>query len=107
MRQELADSLLSQAGNLADPPVSWRGTDTYIQSEGINQDLGVYENPDDFYRAHGTNVSGWKQWFFINVIRHQMNRNVVRMRSKLKRPAYALTLNPQGSVQGFGQARIE
>lgn len=51
MRQELADRLLGQAGNLADSPVSWRGTDTYIQSEGINQDLGVYENPDDFYRA--------------------------------------------------------
>ena len=91
--------------NLADPPVSWHGTDTYIQSEGINSDLGVYENPDDFYRKHGTNVSGWKKWFFINVIRHQMNRNVVRMRSKLKRPAPALSLEPQGPVQGFGQPR--
>ncbi|HCY14595.1 MAG: transglutaminase [Curvibacter sp. GWA2_64_110] len=91
--------------NLAAPPVSWRGTDTYIQSEGINQDLGVYENPDDFYRVHGTNVSGWKKWFFINVIRHQMNRNVVRMRSKLKRPASVLTQDSKGSVQGFGQAR--
>ncbi|QKO23387.1 hypothetical protein [Rhodoferax sp. BAB1] len=70
-----------------------------------HQDLGVYENPDAFYREHGTNVTGWKKWFFINVIRLQMNRNVVRVRSKLKRPASAFSPDRKGSVQGFGQAR--
>ena len=86
--------------NLADPPVSWRGTDTYIQSEGINQDLGVYENPDAFYREHGTNVSGWKKWFFIHVIRHQMNRNVARIRARLKSGGAGVPFGDQGSVQG-------
>ncbi len=77
--------------NLANPPVSWRGTDTYIQSEGINSDLGVYDSPDDFYRKHGTNVSGWKKWFFTRVIRHQMNRNVARVRASLQPDATGLS----------------
>ncbi|MBU0589196.1 MAG: transglutaminase-like domain-containing protein [Gammaproteobacteria bacterium] len=82
--------------NLADPPVSWRGTDTYIQSEGINKDLGIYDNPDDFYREHGTNTSGWKQWVFSKVVRHQMNRNVARVRAG----RHAGTPTPPPGCQG-------
>lgn len=91
--------------NLADPPVSWRGTDTYIQSEGINRDLGVYENPDDFYREHGTNVSGWRQWVFIHVIRHQMNRNVTRVRASRTPARTAYFPDQPGSLRGPGESR--
>lgn len=85
--------------NLADPPVSWRGTDTYIQSEGINKDLGIHDNPDDFYREHGTNVSGWKQWVFSNIVRHQMNRNVARVRASRQ----AGTPTPPPECQGVAR----
>ena len=39
--------------DLADPPVDWRGSDTYIQRDGINQDFGVFDDPDAFYARHG------------------------------------------------------
>ena len=63
-----------------DPPVQWKGTDTYIQKEGINADFGIFNSPDDFYRKHGTNLSGLKKWVFETVVRAQMNRNVERIR---------------------------
>ncbi len=69
-----------------DPPVQWKGTDTYIQKEGINADFGIFNSPDDFYRKHGTNLSGAKKWVFETVVRAQMNGNVERIRlSKVKR----------------------
>ena len=66
--------------DLRDPPVQWKGTDTYIQKEGINADFGIFNSPDDFYRKHGTNLSGLKKWVFETVVRAQMNRNVERIR---------------------------
>jgi hypothetical protein len=78
--------------NLADPPVQWLGLSTYIQKDGINADLGVFATPDDFYRRFGTNLSGLKRWLFIHVVRHQMNRNVARLRAATPsaRSAHAL-----------------
>ena len=66
--------------DLRDPPVQWKGTDTYIQKEGINADFGIFNSPDDFYRKHGTNLSGLKKWVFETVVRAQMNRNVEQIR---------------------------
>src|SRR5699024_7242538 len=39
--------------DIGDPPVSWCGQDTAIQKTGINADFGLFDDPDDFYRAHG------------------------------------------------------
>jgi hypothetical protein len=62
------------------PPVDWRGGDTYIQKEGINSDYGIFDAPDDFYAAHGANLSGVKCFLFKHVVRKWMNRNVARIR---------------------------
>lgn len=67
---------------LSKPPVEWRGGNTYIQSEGIADDFGVFDCPDDFYRRIGSNLSGLKKLAFSIVIRHLMNRNVDRIRQK-------------------------
>ena len=39
--------------------------------------------PDDFYTSYGVNLSGPKRWLFQNVVRHQMNRNVERIRGEV------------------------
>lgn len=66
--------------NLQAPGVEWRGTHTYIQKEGIRQDLGIYDDPDSFYAQHGGNLSGVKSWLYKHFIRQGMNRNVARIR---------------------------
>tara|TARA_R110002167_G_scaffold149474_2_gene342766 strand:+ start:730 stop:1440 length:711 start_codon:yes stop_codon:yes gene_type:complete len=63
------------------PPVEWKGESTYIQKEGIHDDFGVFDNPDDFYAAHGTNLSGIKKVLYRYFFRHLMNWNVKRIRS--------------------------
>ncbi len=67
--------------DLSAPGVEWRGQDTYIQKEGIADDFGVFDSPDDFYARHGSNLSGVKRWLYERVIRHGMNRNVARVRA--------------------------
>lgn len=73
--------------NLQSPMVDWRGQDTFIQKEGINHDFGVFDTPDAFYRVHGVNLSGLKQWLYTRFIRHWMNRNVQGIRTGRVRPA--------------------
>jgi transglutaminase-like putative cysteine protease len=67
--------------NLTAPGVEWRGQDTYIQKEGIADDFGTFDSPDAFYARHGSNLSGIKRWLYEQLIRHQMNRKVARIRA--------------------------
>ena len=66
--------------NLRNPPIEWKGTDTYIQKDGINHDYGIFDDPDAFYERHGANLSGIKRFLFRHVVRKWMNNNVSRIR---------------------------
>ena len=63
------------------PDTNWRGTDTYIQKEGIHDDFGIYDSPDEFYQDIGTNLSGLKRWIYQRIIRHLINSNVSNIRN--------------------------
>jgi hypothetical protein len=67
---------------LKTPTIDWQGEDTYIQSDGIADDFGIYAQPDDFYREYGSNLSGFKKVLFRYVMRHLMNRNVDHIRTR-------------------------
>lgn len=67
--------------NLQNPLIDWNRNNTYIQSEGINQDFGVYNSPDDFLKKHHQNISKLKEFIYRNIGRHLMNRNVKRIRN--------------------------
>ena len=68
--------------DLSAPGVEWRGQDTYIQKDGIADDFGVFDSPDEFYERHGSNLSGLKRWLYTRVIRHRMNAQVRRIRAE-------------------------
>ena len=68
--------------DLSAPGVEWRGQDTYIQKDGIADDFGVFDSPDEFYARHGSNLSGLKRWLYTRVIRHRMNAQVRRIRAE-------------------------
>lgn len=67
---------------LQTPNVEWQGRPTYIQKEGIADDFGVFESPDDLYAAHGTNLRGARRWLYAHALRHWINRNVQRIRDE-------------------------
>ena len=67
---------------LQNPDNNWKGGNTYIQKEGIADDFGVYDQPDDFYAEKGSNLRGFKRLVFRYLLRHLINHNVAKIRSK-------------------------
>ncbi|HFC30991.1 MAG TPA: transglutaminase family protein [Oceanospirillales bacterium] len=66
--------------NFKNPQIDWKGSDTYIQKEGINNDFGVFNDPDSFYKSHGSNLGGLKAVLYKHVVRKLMNSNVSKIR---------------------------
>lgn len=64
------------------PQIYWNENDTYIQKEGITQDFGVYNNPDDFFSTHPQGMGVLKNWIYRRIVRHLMNNNIRKIRGK-------------------------
>lgn len=62
------------------PIIDFDKNSTYIQSEGINQDFGVYDSPDELLKEHHQEMSVIKKFGYQHLGRHLMNRNVKRIR---------------------------
>lgn len=62
------------------PIIDFDRNNTYIQSEGINQDFGIYNCPDDLLKEHQQEMSAIKGVAYRNLGRHLMNRNVKKIR---------------------------
>lgn len=63
------------------PVIDFNRNNTYIQSEGINQDFGVYDCPDDLLKEHHQEMSPVKAFVYRHLGRHLMNHNVNRIRT--------------------------
>jgi hypothetical protein len=64
------------------PIIEWEENNTYIQSEGINQDFGVYDSPDELFKEHHQEISKTKELLYKNLGRHLMNKNVRKIREE-------------------------
>lgn len=64
------------------PIIDWNENNTYIQIEGINQDFGIYDSPDELLKHHHQEMSAIKEILYRNIGRHLMNRNVRQIREK-------------------------
>ena len=67
--------------DLLNPEIEWNESDTYIQKLGINNDFGVFDNPDDFYIEHCQDASFIKRLLFRAIIKQSNNNNVERIRN--------------------------
>lgn len=67
--------------NFLNPPIEWNLNDTYIQDKGINQDFGLFDSPDAFYKKHRQELSFFKKLMYMYIVRHLMNRNVRKIRN--------------------------
>ncbi len=66
---------------LQHPVIDFNRNNTYIQSEGINQDFGIYDSPDELLCEHGQEMSRLKAIIYRNFGRHLMNANVRKIRN--------------------------
>ncbi len=55
---------------------------TYIQSEGINHDFGIYDSPDELLKEHHQEMSKIKAFAYRHLGRHLMNHNVKKIRNR-------------------------
>lgn len=67
--------------NFKKPQIDWALNHTFIQEKGINQDFGTYSSPDIFYNKHQQQLGPIKSFFYRNLIRHLMNKNVKQIRN--------------------------
>lgn len=63
------------------PIVDFDRNNTYIQSESIKKDFGVYDSPDELLKNHRQEISGLKALAYRYFGRHLMNYNVNKIRN--------------------------
>lgn len=66
--------------DIKNPVTDFNRNDTYIQSEGINKDLGVFDSPDEFFAQYAQKIGFIKKVAFRLFGRHLMILNVKRIR---------------------------
>lgn len=64
------------------PQIDFDLNNTFIQEKGINQDFGVFDNPDKFYTQHQQDLPFIKRFIYKYFVRHLMNNNVDSIRNK-------------------------
>lgn len=62
------------------PVIDFERNNTYIQSEGITQDFGIYDCPDELLKEHRQEISLLKAFLYRNIGRHLMNCNIGNIR---------------------------
>ena len=62
------------------PAIDFNRNNTYIQSEGITQDFGIYDCPDTLLKEHHQEMSTIKTFAYKYIGRHLMNYNVKKIR---------------------------
>ena len=63
------------------PVIDFDRNDTYIQSEGINHDFGIYDCPDELLKDHNQELSVLKGFLYRNLGRQLMNNNIRKIRN--------------------------
>lgn len=63
------------------PIIDFERNNTYIQSEGITQDFGVFACPDNLLKKHHQEMSPLKAFLYRNFGRCLMNHNINKIRN--------------------------
>lgn len=67
--------------NFHHPIIDFERNNTYIQSEGITQDFGIFDCPDDLLQIHHQEMSPLKTFLYRYLGRHLMNHNISKIRN--------------------------
>lgn len=64
------------------PPIDWKGNDTFIQREAVAFDFGLFASPDEFFSQHKQEICIIKHFLYIHIGRHIMTMNIAKIRGK-------------------------
>lgn len=61
--------------------LDWQGRDLFVQNESVVKDLGVFDDPDTFFKEHPQKLSKIKDFAYVHYGRKKMNRTVQKLRA--------------------------
>lgn len=67
---------------LQNPVIEWNENNTYIQKLGINNDFGIFNSPDEFYKNHHQYLSPLENFIYKVLVRKIINKNVDKIRNQ-------------------------
>jgi transglutaminase-like putative cysteine protease len=70
--------------NFRNPPNKWEGNHTYVQSRAIEDDLGIFDCPDDFFARYPDADTFCKKYAYRKLIRPVLNKNIKAIREQLQ-----------------------
>lgn len=66
--------------DLQNPPIEFQKNSTYIQKEGIIEDLWIYDSPDELLKIYKQRTSWLTAILYRNLGRHLMNKEIKKIR---------------------------
>lgn len=69
--------------NLSELSVDWNGKSTFVQSEAVVHDYGIFHSPDEFFAEHTQKFCKIKQFLYSQIGRRLMTKNVDRVRNRI------------------------
>lgn len=60
--------------------IDWTGKSTAIQQQAIQEDLGIYDSPDEFHAEYKQDYRCIKKFLYENIGRKIMTKNVAKIR---------------------------
>lgn len=67
-------------------PIDLNGNETAVQQQAIQEDLGIYDSPDEFYAEYKQDYRGIKKFLYENIGRIIMINKVAKIRlGKIKK----------------------
>lgn len=60
--------------------IDWKGENTTVQQQALVEDLGVFDNPDEFYAKYKQEYRGLKKFMYENIGRKIMTKKVAQIR---------------------------
>ncbi|MBD5465937.1 MAG: transglutaminase domain-containing protein [Lachnospiraceae bacterium] len=68
--------------NLKELSVEWKGEHTFVQSQAIVCDYGIFQSPDEFFQQHGQHFHWINRFLYTHFGRKIMTRNVDKVRRR-------------------------
>lgn len=66
--------------NFKNPENRWRESHTYVQNKAIEQDIGTFDTPDEFFSEYPEAESYTQSFRYKAIIRGRLNNSIIAMR---------------------------
>ena len=67
--------------NFRNPDNRWNEDSTYVQNQAIEEDLGIFDTPDDFFSQYPESIAYTQSLRYRAIIRGKLNKSIMAVRA--------------------------